>query len=51
MYSHCASDGYVSKSPYVRWSKREEQDFGRVIAFFGVVHNRKANKYDWTKFR
>ena len=36
---------------YCRWSKREEQDFIRVISFFGVVFNPKTNKYDWTKFR
>lgn len=34
-----------------RWSKREEQDFARVIGFFGVEFNKKTNRYDWTKFR
>ena len=36
---------------YCRWSKREEQDFARVISFFGVEFNNKINKYDWIKFR
>jgi len=36
---------------YCRWSKREEQDFVRVISFFGVIFNPKANKYNWTRFR
>ena len=34
-----------------RWSKREEQDFGRVITFFGIIFDSKTNKYDWRKFR
>ena len=36
---------------FYRWSKREEQDFARVISFFGVEFNRNINRYDWTKFR
>eukprot|EP00731_Ephydatia_muelleri_P027006 Em0018g1106a len=34
-----------------KWSKREEQDFARVVSFFGVVFNKQTNKYDWSKFR
>lgn len=34
-----------------RWSKREEQDFARVIGFYGVEFIRETNRYDWTKFR
>ena len=34
-----------------RWSKREEQDFARVVAYYGVVFNSEINKYDWSQFR
>lgn len=34
-----------------KWSKREEQDFLRVVSFFGVEYETGTNKYDWTKFR
>ncbi len=36
---------------FSRWSRREEQDFARVISFYGVEFNRKLNKYDWAHFR
>ena len=35
----------------LRWSKREEQDFVRVISFFGNEFENNSNRYDWTKFR
>ena len=34
-----------------RWSRREEQDFARVIAFFGVVYDRESQSYNWERFR
>ena len=35
----------------IRWSQREQQDFLRVISFYGVEFNTRTNKYNWTKFR
>lgn len=35
----------------LKWSKREEQDFLRVISSFGVEFDRAKNKYNWTRFR
>jgi hypothetical protein len=34
-----------------KWSRREEQDFARVIAFFGVVYDRESQSYNWERFR
>ena len=34
-----------------RWSRREEQDFARVIAFFGVIYDRESQSYNWDRFR
>ena len=34
-----------------KWSKREEQDFSRVISFYGVERNVETSEYDWSKFR
>lgn len=34
-----------------KWSKREEQDFSRVISFYGVERNLETSEYDWSKFR
>lgn len=34
-----------------RWSRREEQDFARVVSFFGVVYNRTQQVYVWDRFR
>ena len=34
-----------------RWSRREEQDFARVVSFFGVVYNRTRQVYVWDRFR
>ena len=35
----------------LRWSKREEQDFVRVISFFGVEFEKTSNRYNWARFR
>ena len=34
-----------------RWSRREEQDFYRVVSSFGVDFNRKTDSFDWGRFR
>ncbi|XP_019853043.1 PREDICTED: chromodomain-helicase-DNA-binding protein 7-like [Amphimedon queenslandica] len=34
-----------------KWSKREEQDFGRIVSYFGIEYEEGSNKYDWTHFR
>ena len=34
-----------------KWSKREEQDFSRVITFYGVERIPETSEYDWSKFR
>jgi len=34
-----------------KWSKREEQDFARVISFYGVERNLETSEYDWARFR
>ncbi|CAG0889163.1 unnamed protein product [Darwinula stevensoni] len=34
-----------------RWSKREEAEFQRVIASYGVDYDRKEKRLDWTRFR
>ena len=34
-----------------KWSKREEQDFARVVSFFGVEYDESTGVYDWKKFR
>ena len=34
-----------------KWSKQEEQDFSRVISFYGVEQNLETSEYDWSKFR
>lgn len=34
-----------------KWSRREEVDFFRTIAVFGVEYDKNRKQYDWTKFR
>lgn len=34
-----------------KWSKREEQDFVRVVSFFGLEYENDSDKYDWRRFR
>uniref|UniRef100_A0A4W6E9L7 Chromodomain helicase DNA binding protein 9 n=1 Tax=Lates calcarifer TaxID=8187 RepID=A0A4W6E9L7_LATCA len=35
----------------VRWTRREEADFYRVVSTFGVVFDPNLGRFDWTKFR
>lgn len=35
----------------VRWTRREEADFYRVVSTFGVVFDTQQQKFDWTQFR
>lgn len=35
----------------VRWTRREEADFYRVVSTFGVVFDTQRQKFDWTQFR
>lgn len=35
----------------VRWTRREEADFYRVVSTFGVVYDTQHQKFDWTQFR
>lgn len=37
--------------PSVRWTRREEADFYRVVSTFGVVFDTKLQKFDWSQFR
>lgn len=34
-----------------KWSRREEVDFFRTVAVFGVEYDKNRKQYDWTKFR
>ncbi|XP_038070305.1 chromodomain-helicase-DNA-binding protein 8-like isoform X2 [Patiria miniata] len=34
-----------------KWSRREEADYYRVLATFGVEQDPKTGKYDWSNFR
>uniref|UniRef100_A0A8D2LDQ6 Chromodomain helicase DNA binding protein 9 n=1 Tax=Varanus komodoensis TaxID=61221 RepID=A0A8D2LDQ6_VARKO len=36
---------------YLRWTRREEADFYRVVSTFGVVFDPDRAQFDWTKFR
>lgn len=35
----------------VRWTRREEADFYRVVSTFGVVFDTQQQKFDWSQFR
>lgn len=35
----------------VRWTRREEADFYRVVSTFGVVFDTNLQKFDWSQFR
>lgn len=37
--------------PFLRWTRREEADFYRVVSTFGVVFDPNLGMFDWTKFR
>ena len=50
--STCTTAMYTSAGvSHLRWSRREEQDFARVIAFFGVIYDRECQSYNWDRFR
>lgn len=34
-----------------KWSRREENEFFRVISTYGVNYDRKKAQYDWVKFK
>lgn len=34
-----------------KWSKREENEFLRIVSTYGVNYDRKKAQYDWTKFK
>lgn len=36
---------------WVRWTRREEADFYRVVSTFGVVYDTQQQKFDWSQFR
>lgn len=36
---------------WLRWTRREEADFYRVVSTFGVVFDPERGRFDWTKFR
>lgn len=36
---------------FLRWTRREEADFYRVVSTFGVVFDPNLSRFDWTKFR
>lgn len=36
---------------FVRWTRREEADFYRVVSTFGVVYDTQRQKFDWAQFR
>lgn len=36
---------------FLRWTRREEADFYRVVSTFGVVFDPNLGRFDWTKFR
>lgn len=36
---------------FSRWSRREEQDFYRVISSFGVEFDLVTGRYKWDRFR
>lgn len=42
---------YFFRLFYVRWTRREEADFYRVVSNFGVIFDAANKKYDWDKFR
>uniref|UniRef100_A0A674EC32 Chromodomain helicase DNA binding protein 7 n=1 Tax=Salmo trutta TaxID=8032 RepID=A0A674EC32_SALTR len=35
----------------VRWTRREEADFYRVVSTFGVIYDTACQRFDWTQFR
>lgn len=35
----------------LRWTRREEADFYRVVSTFGVVFDPNLGRFDWAKFR
>lgn len=34
-----------------KWTRREENEFLRVVSTYGVNYDRKKAQYDWTKFK
>lgn len=34
-----------------KWSKREENEFLRIVSTYGVNYDRKKAQYDWSKFK
>uniref|UniRef100_A0A4W5KXR1 Chromodomain helicase DNA binding protein 7 n=1 Tax=Hucho hucho TaxID=62062 RepID=A0A4W5KXR1_9TELE len=35
----------------LRWTRREESDFYRVVSTFGVIYDTDRQRFDWTQFR
>uniref|UniRef100_A0A8C8HY86 DNA helicase n=1 Tax=Oncorhynchus tshawytscha TaxID=74940 RepID=A0A8C8HY86_ONCTS len=35
----------------IRWTRREEADFYRVVSTFGVIYDTARQRFDWTQFR
>ena len=34
-----------------KWSRREENEFCKVVSMFGVEYNKKKDRYNWNRFR
>lgn len=45
------SHSFVVIVDSVRWTRREEADFYRVVSTFGVVFDTQQKKFDWSQFR
>uniref|UniRef100_A0A8C8MKQ2 DNA helicase n=1 Tax=Oncorhynchus tshawytscha TaxID=74940 RepID=A0A8C8MKQ2_ONCTS len=41
----------LSLSCSLRWTRREESDFYRVVSTFGVIYDMDRQLFDWTQFR
>lgn len=42
---------WIKLFSFLRWTRREEADFYRVVSTFGVVFDPNLGRFDWTKFR
>uniref|UniRef100_A0A667YJZ2 Chromodomain helicase DNA binding protein 7 n=1 Tax=Myripristis murdjan TaxID=586833 RepID=A0A667YJZ2_9TELE len=42
---------YLMPLVSIRWTRREEADFYRVVSTFGIVYDTQHQRFDWTQFR
>lgn len=49
--NEAARASVLTSSVFCRWSRREESDFYRILAAFGVELDQESGNYNWTNFK